>query len=314
MLPSIDRLVALEPPRRARAPAGCWCSPRPASSPARSPRAPRAYSHFSQMRVATVFGGTSIGKNRQDLARGVDILVATPGRLIDLIEQRYARPSRGRDPRPRRGRPDARSRLHPRAEADRPAAAGEAPDPVLLGDHAEVDPASWPTSSSPIRPRSRSRRPSTTVERVEQYVSFCQQSEKQALLTMMLRAGFGERGKMDRVLIFTRTKHGADRVVKLLGQERHPGQRDPRQQEPAAARARSGRVQGRQGQDPGRDRHRRARHRRDRASATSSISSCPTSPSNMSTASAGRRAPAPPASPSPSARRTSAPISRASSG
>ena len=56
----------------------------------------------------------------------------------------------------------------------------------------------------------------TTVERVEQYVTFVQQAEKQALLTMMLRAGFSERGKMDRVLIFTRTKHGADRVVKLL--------------------------------------------------------------------------------------------------
>ena len=34
---------------------------------------------------------------------------------------------------------------------------------------------------------------------------------------MMLRAGFSEKGNMDRVLIFTRTKHGADRVVKLLG-------------------------------------------------------------------------------------------------
>nr|MDQ4088528.1 DEAD/DEAH box helicase [Pseudomonadota bacterium] len=56
----------------------------------------------------------------------------------------------------------------------------------------------------------------TTAQRVDQYVSFCQQAEKQALLTMMLRAGFSERGSMDRVLIFTRTKHGADRVVKLL--------------------------------------------------------------------------------------------------
>jgi ATP-dependent RNA helicase RhlE len=56
----------------------------------------------------------------------------------------------------------------------------------------------------------------TTVERVEQYVSFCQQSEKQALLTMMLRVGFSDKGSMERVLVFTRTKHGADRVVKLL--------------------------------------------------------------------------------------------------
>ena len=36
-----------------------------------------------------MFGGTSINKNRQDMSRGVDILVATPGRLIDLIEQRF---------------------------------------------------------------------------------------------------------------------------------------------------------------------------------------------------------------------------------
>jgi ATP-dependent RNA helicase RhlE len=56
----------------------------------------------------------------------------------------------------------------------------------------------------------------TTVERVDQYVSFVNQAEKQSLLTMMLRLGFSDKGSMDRVLIFTRTKHGADRVVKLL--------------------------------------------------------------------------------------------------
>src|SRR3546814_17444337 len=56
----------------------------------------------------------------------------------------------------------------------------------------------------------------STVERIDQFVTFVQQAEKQALLTMMLRAGFSEKGNMDRVLIFTRTKHGADRVVKLL--------------------------------------------------------------------------------------------------
>jgi ATP-dependent RNA helicase RhlE len=56
----------------------------------------------------------------------------------------------------------------------------------------------------------------STAERVEQFVSFCNQTEKQALLTIMLRVGFSEKGNMDRVLIFTRTKHGADRVVKQL--------------------------------------------------------------------------------------------------
>jgi ATP-dependent RNA helicase RhlE len=56
----------------------------------------------------------------------------------------------------------------------------------------------------------------TTAERVSQHVSFVRQNEKQALLTIMLRLGFSDRGNMDRVLIFTRTKHGADKVVKLL--------------------------------------------------------------------------------------------------
>src|SRR3546814_2047835 len=49
----------------------------------------REYAKFSRLSVATVFGGTSINKNRQDMSRGVDLLVATPGRLNDLIEQRY---------------------------------------------------------------------------------------------------------------------------------------------------------------------------------------------------------------------------------
>jgi ATP-dependent RNA helicase RhlE len=58
----------------------------------------------------------------------------------------------------------------------------------------------------------------STAERVEQFVTFVNQSEKPSLLTMMLRVGFGERGSMDRVLVFSRTKHGADRIVRQLGQ------------------------------------------------------------------------------------------------
>jgi ATP-dependent RNA helicase RhlE len=52
---------------------------------------------------------------------------------------------------------------------------------------------------------------STTAERVTQEVIFVNQAEKQALLTMALM-----QLKIDRALVFTRTKHGADRVVKLL--------------------------------------------------------------------------------------------------
>ncbi|WP_163594924.1 DEAD/DEAH box helicase, partial [Klebsiella pneumoniae] len=44
----------------------------------------------TRLSVATIFGGTSIHKNKTDLAKGVDILVATPGRLVDLMDQCYA--------------------------------------------------------------------------------------------------------------------------------------------------------------------------------------------------------------------------------
>src|SRR3954447_6152535 len=214
MLPSIDRLAASNKrpfPRNCRmlvlAPTRELASQIAESA--------RDYSRFSKMSVATVFGGTSLAKNRRDVERGVDILVATPGRLIDLVEQ---------------GALDLRSvQILVLDEADQMLDLGfihalkqivrllpaqrqtlffSATMPKTIKELADkylTDPAQ--VSVAPA---------ATTVERVEQYVSFCQQSEKQALLTIMLRAGFGDRGNMDRVLIFTRTKHGADRVVKLL--------------------------------------------------------------------------------------------------
>ena len=48
----------------------------------------KLYARGSRLHVVTVFGGTSIYRNKQDMARGADILVATPGRLVDLVEQR----------------------------------------------------------------------------------------------------------------------------------------------------------------------------------------------------------------------------------
>ena len=46
----------------------------------------RAYGSALPLSTAVVFGGVSIGPQRRQLARGVDILVATPGRLLDLID------------------------------------------------------------------------------------------------------------------------------------------------------------------------------------------------------------------------------------
>ena len=216
MLPSIDRLTASN--RRA-GPRACRML---VLAPTRElagqiAESARAYSRFSQLRVATVFGGTSIGRNKQDVARGVDILVATPGRLLDLIEQRHLHLNEVEilvldeaDQMLDLGFIHALKAIVKLLPAKRQTLFFSATMPKSIKELADrflTAPAQ--VSVAPA---------ATTVERVEQYVSFCRQNEKQALLTIMLRTGFSERGNMDRVLIFTRTKHGADRVVKLLGQ------------------------------------------------------------------------------------------------
>jgi ATP-dependent RNA helicase RhlE len=214
MLPSIDRLRASQ--RRA-GPRGCRMLVLAPTRELASQIADsaRAYGQFSQMRVATVFGGTSIGKNRQDLARGVDVLVATPGRLIDLTEQGYLTLREVEilvldeaDQMLDLGFIHALKQIVKMVPAKRQTLFFSATMPKAISELA----ARFLTDPAEVRVAPAA----TTVERVDQYVSFVNQAEKQALLTLMLRVGFSEKGSMERVLIFTRTKHGADRVVKLL--------------------------------------------------------------------------------------------------
>jgi ATP-dependent RNA helicase RhlE len=214
MLPSIDRLTQSDKrpqPRNCRmlvlAPTRELASQIAESA--------KAYSRFSHMSVVTVFGGTSINKNRQDLSRGVDILVATPGRMLDLVEQGFLMLRNVEilvldeaDQMLDLGFIHDLKKIVKMLPAKRQSLFFSATMPSTIKDLADkflTDPVQ--VSVAPA---------ATTAERVDQYVTFVQQAEKQALLTMMLRAGFSEKGNMDRVLIFTRTKHGADRVVKLL--------------------------------------------------------------------------------------------------
>jgi ATP-dependent RNA helicase RhlE len=240
MLPSIDRLAASDKrPQRATCRMLVLAPTRELAS--QIAESARQYSRFSQMSVATVFGGTSINKNRQDLSRGVDILVATPGRLIDLIEQRFLdlrqveilvldEADQMLDlgfihdlKRIVRMLPEKRQSLFfsatmPRAIAD-------------LADKFLTDPAQ--VAVTPV---------ASTVERVEQFVTYVQQPEKPALLTMLLR-----RQQMERVLIFSRTKHGADRIVKQLAQSGIPanaihGNKSQPQRERALGEFKAGKV------------------------------------------------------------------------
>ncbi len=171
----------------------------------------RGYSRFSRLSVATVFGGTSINKNRQDMSRGVDLLVATPGRLLDLVDQRYVNLSMleilvldEADQMLDLGFIHALKRIVKLLPRQRQSLFFSATMPKAiraLADQFLSDPA-----TVSIKPAA------TTAERVEQCVTFVDQKEKQALLTMRLADP-----AIERALVFTRTKHGADRVVRLLG-------------------------------------------------------------------------------------------------
>ena len=48
----------------------------------------RDYAKFTDLRAAAFYGGVGYGKQREELKRGVDVVIATPGRLLDYLEQR----------------------------------------------------------------------------------------------------------------------------------------------------------------------------------------------------------------------------------
>ncbi len=215
VLPSIDRLVAADRRPRPRTCRMLVLAPTRELAGQIADSA-RAYAQFAHLKVVTVFGGTSVNKNRQEVARGVDILIATPGRLVDLCDQKALDLSQVEilvldeaDQMLDLGFIHALRQIVRMIPAQRQTLFFSATMPKAIRDLASqylTDPAQ--VSVAPA---------ATTAERVEQYVCFVGQAEKQALLTLSLRKGLAS-GEMDRVLVFTRTKHGADRVVKKLAQ------------------------------------------------------------------------------------------------
>jgi ATP-dependent RNA helicase RhlE len=170
----------------------------------------RDYGRFMRVSIACVFGGVPIGKQVRALVGGVDVLVATPGRLLDLIDQRAVH-LKGveifvldeADQMMDLGFIQPLRRVHALLPQDRQTLFFSATMPKAIADlgrqfltdpvHVSVAPAA------------------TTAERVQQTVTFVGQREKPALLVRTLKEA-----EIDRALVFTRTKHGADRVVRQL--------------------------------------------------------------------------------------------------
>ncbi len=172
----------------------------------------RCYGQHMHLRSTVVFGGASIRPQIQALNRGVHILVATPGRLLDLMNQRHLRLNS--------------IETFILDEADRMLDMGFIPDvkkiTAALPNKRQtlLFSATMPKSieglaasllDDPVRVEVAPA--ATTVEKVEQHVLFVAKDKKRSLLGELLK-----NRDIARVLVFTRTKHGADRVVRHLHQ------------------------------------------------------------------------------------------------
>lgn len=213
-LPSIDRLARNPKPRRN---ASCRML---VLSPTRELAAQiadniRGYARYLSLNVQCVFGGVPAGKQARALTPGCDILVATPGRLLDLVDQR-ALTLRDveifvldeADQMMDLGFVQPLRRIAALLPKDRQSLFFSATMPNAIAELGRQ------FIQDPVRVEVAPQ--ASTAERVEQYVTFLNQAEKQALLTLRLREGLADGGAVDRALVFTRTKHGADRVARHL--------------------------------------------------------------------------------------------------
>ena len=202
----------------------------------------RDYARFTNLKIAVFYGGVGYGKQNDALREGVDILVATPGRLLDHIEQGNCRL-------------DAIQFLV-LDEADRMLDMGFLPDVRRILDRcprqrhtalfsATIPPQietliKWAMHNPETIEIGARRTPAETVKHVIYPVS---DSQKSDLLIQLL-----ECVNYNSVLVFCRTKHGADRIAGLLKRNNHAvavlhSNRTQREREQALAGFRNGKFE-----------------------------------------------------------------------
>jgi ATP-dependent RNA helicase RhlE len=169
-----------------------------------------AYGKHTRLKHQVIFGGVSQVPQVQALRNGTDILVATPGRLLDLIQQGFVNLQQ--------------IQFFVLDEADRMLDMGFIHDvkkvvallpakKQTLFFSATMPPEIAGLANSLLRnPVKVEVTPvSSTAEKIEQQVFFVEKQDKRALLAHVLQDA-----AIRNVLVFTRTKHGADKVVKDL--------------------------------------------------------------------------------------------------
>lgn len=173
-------------------------------------KAVRSYGAKLPLKTATVMGGVSMRPQRQKLAQGVDILVATPGRLLDLIDQKALDLKKVEtlvldeaDQMLDIGFLPAIRKVIAMVPKDRQMLLFSATMPkeirALSKQHLK-DPVE--ISVTPV---------ATTAERIDQSVMHVQQPSKMFVTSKLLKERLGQ-----QTIVFTRTKRGADKVAKRL--------------------------------------------------------------------------------------------------
>lgn len=212
-LPILDFLGGDPQPRRARRPSVLVLTPTRELA-AQIGDSFDGYGKNVDVKTAVIFGGVGQTPQVQKLRRGVDVLVATPGRLLDLISQKHV--------------DLCDIEVFVLDEADRMLDMGFIHDVRKVIDRLPEErqtllfSATMPTDivelaqrilDDPVRVEVTP--PATTVERIDQSLMLVEKSDKRDLLSHVL-----EDLTIDRVLVFTRTKHGADRVARHLDKQK----------------------------------------------------------------------------------------------
>ena len=213
-LPSLHYLASTEAPRKNAACRMLVLAPTRELA-AQIAESMRDYGKYLNLTVQCIFGGVPVGKQARALTGGCDILVATPGRLLDLIDQRALTLRHVEvfvldeaDQMMDLGFIHALKRVSKLLPEKRQSLFFSATMPKAIAE------LGMQFIKNPVRVEVTPQ--ASTAERVEQNVIFLNQAEKQSLLTLKLREGLKQDGEIELALVFTRTKHGADRVVRHL--------------------------------------------------------------------------------------------------
>ena len=168
------------------------------------------YGKNTGLKHTVIFGGVSQYPQTNALRAGVDILVATPGRLLDLMNQKHIRLDHIKmfvldeaDRMLDMGFSHDMKKIIARLPAKRQTLLFSATMPAEITNLVDV------ILTKPVKVEVTP--PSSTVDSIDQAVYFVDQKDKTSLLIQLLNSR-----SIDSALVFTRTKHGADKVVKAL--------------------------------------------------------------------------------------------------